>query len=39
MVSIGGIDMIIIMNPKCGDEQINKVVNIVEGNVLEILEY
>ena len=35
MVSIGGIDMIIIMNPKCGDEQINKVVNIVEGKGLQ----
>ena len=35
MVSIGGIDMIIIMHPKCGDEQINKVVNIVEGKGLQ----
>ena len=35
MVSTGGIDMIIIMNPKCGDEQISKVVNIVEGKGLQ----
>lgn len=35
MVSTGGIDMIIIMNPKCGDEQINKVINIVERKGLQ----